>query len=202
MTPIRVFSDYVCPWCYVGLKEAEKLHDQFDVELDWQPFELRPGAPENGWAIPEHIRVKMQDPLNPLKLRAKKLGITLHEREWIPSSRRAHESTEFARKHGKLELFHAAVLTAYWIDAKDIHEWSVLQECATRAGLDPLAMKSEVEAGAFKPEVDARVAAAHEKGIHAVPTFIIADTYAVQGAQEYGVFRQALEKLGVSPRTH
>ena len=201
-TSIRVFSDYVCPWCYVGLKEAEKLHDQFEVELDWQPFELRPGAPESGWAIPEHIRSKMSDPNNPLKLRARKLGITLHEREWIPSSRRAHECTEFARKNGKLEAFHAEVLTAYWIDAKDIHEWTVLQDCAGRAGLDPAAMKAGVEAGTFKPEVDARVDAARAQGVHAVPTFIIADKYAVQGAQEYSVFRDALEKLGVAPRTH
>lgn len=201
-TSIRVFSDYVCPWCYVGLKEAEKLHDQFDVELDWQPFELRPGAPETGWAIPEHIRAKMNDPENPLKLRAKKLGITMTEREWIPSSRRAHECTEFARKHGKLEAFHAAVLNAYWTEGKDLHDWAVLQDCAKGSGLDAAEMKAEVEEGRFKAEVDARVEQAHEQGIHAVPTFIIADKYALQGAQEYGVFKLALEKLGVTPRPH
>ena len=201
-TPIRVFSDYVCPWCYVGLKEAEKLHDQFEVELDWQPFELRPDAPESGWAIPEYIRAKMSDPDNPLKLRAKRLGITLHEREWIPSSRRAHECTEFARKHGQLEPFHAAVLTAYWSDGKDIHDWAVLQDCATQAGLDPTQLKAQVEQGAFKSEVDQRVEAARAQGIHAVPTFILGDKYAVQGAQEYGVFQSAMEKLGVSPRPH
>lgn len=201
-TPIRVFSDYVCPWCYVGLKEAEKLHDQFEVELDWQPFELRPGAPDAGWAIPEHIRSKMADPNNPLKLRARKLGITLHEREWIPSSRRAHECTEFARKHGRLEAFHERVLTSYWIDAKDIHDWAVLEDCAKQAGLDPAAMKAAVDAGDFKREVDQRVEAAHAQGVHAVPTFIIGDKYALQGAQEYGVFEQAMEKLGVAKRTH
>lgn len=201
-TSIRVFSDYVCPWCYLGLKEAEKLHDQFDVELDWQPFELRPGGPEEGWALPDHIRAKMNSPDNPLKLRAKKLGIELKEREWIPSSRRAHECTEFARVHGKLEVFHAAVLRSYWSEGKDLHDWAVLTACAQEAGLDAGAMKAEVEAGKFKAEVDRRVAEAHDQGVHAVPTFIIQDKYAIQGAQEYGVFKLAMEKLGVAPRLH
>jgi predicted DsbA family dithiol-disulfide isomerase len=106
-TSIRVFSDYVCPWCYVGLKEAEKLHARYDVAFDWQPFELRPGAPEEGWPLPDPIRARMGDANNPLKLRARKLGVQLHERAWIPSSRRAHECTEFARTHGALEAFHS-----------------------------------------------------------------------------------------------
>jgi predicted DsbA family dithiol-disulfide isomerase len=204
-TSIRVFSDYVCPWCYVGLREAEKLHAQFDVTLDWQPFELRPGAPEDGWAIPEYIRAKMGDPNNPLKLRAKQLGVTLHEREWIPSSRRAHECTEFARVHGKLEEFHAGVLTAYWTEGKDLHDWDVLRDCARKAGLDDAAMQAEVDAGKFKGEVDRRVGQARAQGVNAVPTFILRQAqdgreFAIQGAQEYGVFQQAMERLGVAPK--
>ncbi len=199
-TSIRVFSDYVCPWCYLGLKEAEKLHARFDVTLDWQPFELRPGAPDTGWPLPDHIRAKMADPNNPLKQRAAKLGVALREREWIPSSRRAHECTEFSRVHGKLEPFHAAVLRSYWSEGKDLHDWDVLKACAAEAGLDGAAMQAEVEAGKFKAEVDRRVEAAHDQGVHAVPTFIVADQYAIQGAQEYAVFERAMEQLGVAQK--
>jgi predicted DsbA family dithiol-disulfide isomerase len=199
-TSIRVWSDYVCPWCYVGLKEAEKLHQEFKVELDWQPFELRPGAPETGWAIPEHIRAKMNAPDNPLKLRAQRLGVTLVEREWIPSSRRAHECTEYARSQFKLEPFHAAVLEAYWSRGQDLHEWAVLEAAAVTAGLDPGAMRATVESGSFKSEVDSRVGAAHAIGVHAVPTFLLGEKYLIQGAQEYPVFRQAMERLGAAAK--
>jgi predicted DsbA family dithiol-disulfide isomerase len=197
---IRVWSDYVCPWCYVGLAEAERLHREYDVVFDWQPFELRPSAPETGWAVPPHIRERMASPDNPLRQRARLLGLTIVERDRVPSSRRAHECTEFARDNGRLEAFHAAVLKAYWTEGKDLHDWAVLEAAASGAGLDAAAMRAAVEAGSFTVVVDERVEAAHRLGIHAVPTFVIADRLAVQGAQTLDVFQQALGKLGISPR--
>jgi predicted DsbA family dithiol-disulfide isomerase len=156
---------------------------------------LRPDAPETGWALPEHIRANVGRADNPLQLRARRLGITLAERTWIPSSRRAHECTEHARKHGKLEPFSAAVLRAYWNDGRDLHEWDVLQAAAREAGVDAGAMRAEVETGALRAEVDRRLEAAHELGIHAVPTFAIANRYAIQGAQTAEVFEQMFARL-------
>jgi predicted DsbA family dithiol-disulfide isomerase len=142
----------------------------------------------------------MGSPQNPLKLRARELGIELAEREWIPSSRRAHECTEYARTEGKLDPFHAGVLKAYWSEARDIHAWDVLEACATTAGLDPHAMRTTVESHAFTRIVDEAVATARELGINAVPTFVIADRYVVPGAQKLDVFEKALAQLGVAPR--
>ncbi len=168
--------------------------------LDWQPFELRPGAPETGWPVPEYVRARRGRPDNPLAQRAQKLGIQLVEREWIPSSRRAHECTELARAEGKLEPFHAAVLRAYWSQGKDIHDWDVLGDAAAEAGLDAGAMRAAVEAGRSRDAVDERVGAARALGIDAVPTFIIADRLIVEGAQSQAVFEQALARLGVERR--
>lgn len=198
-TVIRVWSDYVCPWCYIGLNEAQKLHQKFDVELDWQPFLLRPDAPEEGWALPEQIKAKMKQPNNPLTARAQALGLQLKEREWIPSSRRAHECTEWARSQGRLGAFHAGVLRRYWSEGQDIHDWAVLEDAAKEAGLEGAAMRRDVEAGQYAAAVDQRIAQAHEYGFHAVPTFLIADKLVVQGAQEYPVFEQAMAHVGVKP---
>jgi len=137
---------------------------------------------------------------NPLQARAKELGITLVERDWIPSSRRAHECTEFARGEGKLEPFHAALLRAYWSEGKDLHDWEILAAAAPHAGLDARRMREAVEAGAFRGAVDDRVSAAHELGIHAVPTFLLDDRLAIQGAQTLDVFRAAMQRLGAKPR--
>jgi predicted DsbA family dithiol-disulfide isomerase len=164
--------------------------------LEWEPFELRPNAPDTGWPIPEYVRARMGAPDNPLRLRAKQLGIELIERVWIPSSRRAHECTEFARAAGKLEAFHAAVLRAYWSEGRDLHDWSVLEAAAVAAGLDPAAMRAGVDAGTFRDAVTERIAAAHELGIHAVPTFVIANRVTIQGAQTLEVFERAIERAG------
>ena len=150
--------------------------------------------------MPEYIRARMGSPDNPLTRRARELGIKLVEREWVPSSRRAHECTEYARAHGQLEPFHAAVLKAYWSDGADIHDWAVLEAAATGAGLDAAAMRAAVEAGDFKRAVDERVEGAHELGIHAVPTFVVAERFALQGAQPLEVFEKVMARLGVSPR--
>jgi predicted DsbA family dithiol-disulfide isomerase len=170
------------------------------VTFDWEPFELRPDAPEAGWQVPPHIRAKMASPDNPLRLRARALGITMVERTWVPSSRRAHECAEYARGAGKLAPFHAAVLAGYWTEGKDIHDWDVLAAAATVAGLDAAAMRAAVEAGELRAVVDQRVAAAHSLGIHAVPTFVIAERLMVEGAQTAEVFAAALKQLGVAPR--
>jgi predicted DsbA family dithiol-disulfide isomerase len=142
----------------------------------------------------------MGTPDNPLAQRARSLGIKLAEREWVPSSRRAHECTEFARARGALEPFHAAVLRAYWSEGRDLHEWDVLASAAGEAGIDATEMRAAVEAGTLREAVTDAVDAAHRMGIHAVPTFVIADRYAVQGAQTVDVFEQIMGKLGISPK--
>jgi predicted DsbA family dithiol-disulfide isomerase len=141
----------------------------------------------------------MDSPQNPLRARARELGITLVEREHIPSSRRAHECTEHARDAGKLEPFHAALLEAYWVAGQDLHDWAVLEAAAVEAGLDAAAMRAAVEAGKLRAAVDERVAGARVLGISAVPTFIIDDRLMLQGAQTLDVFRAALRRLGMQP---
>ncbi len=140
-------------------------------------------------------------PDNPLTTRAKQLGITMVERDRIPSSRRAHECTEYARANGKLHEFHAAVLKAYWTEGQDIHDWAVLEELARGAGLDPTAMRDEVTAGAWKIAVDERVESAHEIGVNAVPTFLFADKFIVQGAQTLDVLEKVMARVTTEPRS-
>jgi predicted DsbA family dithiol-disulfide isomerase len=143
----------------------------------------------------------MKDPNDPLKKRAEREGLTMVRRERIPSTRRAHEAAEFARSVGKLEPMHAELLKAYWTEGKDLYSFEVLREAAVKAGVDPDEMQREIEKGTFKAIVEDAVRDAHDLGIHAVPTFIFDDQFAVQGAQEFPIFRMAMQRLGAQPRT-
>lgn len=170
------------------------------MTLNWRPYLLRPNAPEDGWALPEHIRARVKSPDNPLTSRARALGLTLVQRDHIPNSRRAHECTEYARAHGQLGAFHHEVLQRYWSRGEDLHDWGVLRGGATDAGLDADAMQREVEAGQWRAAMQAGLDEAAELGVSAVPTFIVGDRFVIQGAQDADVFRHAFSKLGVTPK--
>jgi predicted DsbA family dithiol-disulfide isomerase len=197
---ITVWSDYVCPWCYVGLTEVEKLRDAWDFDIEWRPFLLRPETPDEGLELPPYIRQKMADPNNPLAARAKALGITIHQRDLIPSSRRAHEATEYARSKGKIDSFHHAVLERYWSQGEDLHDWAVLRGAAVEAGLDADEMQRQVDAGQWRQPMIAGVESGTAIGVNAVPTFIVGNRFVIQGAQSGGVFAQAFERLGATAR--
>ncbi|MBJ6763350.1 DsbA family oxidoreductase [Myxococcaceae bacterium JPH2] len=197
---IRVWSDFVCPWCYVGLSEVEKLRKEYDVLVDWRPFFLRPETPPEGLPLPEYVKERMKDPNNPLKVRAAQAGLKMVHRDIIPSTRRAHEAAEFARDAGKLDPFHAAVLRRYWTEGQNLWEFETLRGAAQDAGLDPDALQRALEEGRYTKRVEESVREAQGLGVNAVPTFVLGERFALQGAQEYDIFRQAMQRLGATPR--
>jgi predicted DsbA family dithiol-disulfide isomerase len=180
--------------------EIEKLRKEYDLDVDWRPFFLRPETPPEGMPLPAHIRERIKDPNEPLKLRAAREGLKMVRGDVIPSTRRAHEAAEFARAHGKLEPLHAALLRRYWEEGQDLYRMDVLRGAAVDAGLDPDELQEALESGTYRDAVEKGIDEARELGIHAVPTFIFDDKLAVQGAQELPVFRSAMEQLGVQQK--
>jgi predicted DsbA family dithiol-disulfide isomerase len=151
--------------------------------------------------LPQYVREKQKDPNNPLKARAKALGLVMKDRETLPSTRRAHEAAEFARARGLLEPMHAALLRRYWTDGEDLHQFATLRGAATDAGLNPDELQQALEAGTYKQAVEDAVQEARELGVRAVPMFVIRDELAVEGAQALSVFRAAMQQLGIAPKS-
>jgi predicted DsbA family dithiol-disulfide isomerase len=147
------------------------------------------------------VRERLKDPNNPLKLRAAAAGLKMVHREIIPSTRLAHQAAEFAREHGKLEPFQAAVLRRYWSESQDIGKVAILREAATEAGLDADALEKALTEGTYRQRVEDAVDEAREMGVAAVPTFLVADKLAIQGAQDLEVFREAMRRIGAKPRS-
>lgn len=156
---------------------------------------MRPDSPEEGLPLPERIKTFLAQPNNPLIERAKKLGLTLKFGEHIPSTRRAHACTEYARSKGALLAFHHEVLERYWSKGEDLHAWSVLRAAAVAAQIDADEMEREVTAGRWNAEVQSRLQQASDIGINAVPTSVVNEKYFISGAQEAQAFRQLFEKL-------
>jgi predicted DsbA family dithiol-disulfide isomerase len=181
--------------------EVEKVQREFDVRLEWKSFYLRPDTPAEGSPLPAALRARMMDPDNPLKRRAAQMGLTMSDHDVIPSTRRAHQATKWAGSLGKLDAMHEQLLRRYWTLGEDIGQWPALRAAAKDAELDPDAMQEGVESGAFQADVERDLEEAQQLGIHAVPTFVVGERHAVQGAQEADVFRRLLRQLGATPKS-
>lgn len=179
---------------------VERLKQEYDVDVQWMPFELRPGLPPEGQALPEYIRASVKDPNNPLLRMAKAQGLPMVFKDMMFSSRLAHEATEFARTRGRQEEFHHAVFARYWGNDQGIHDVEMLKQAATDVGLDANELQEALKARTYKPEVDALLRQGREMGVSGVPLYVINDELGISGAQPYAAFVQAMKELGIAPR--
>lgn len=207
---IDVWSDVVCPWCYIGKRRLEKALDAFphadQVEVVWHSYQLDPGAPVEAQERssdmlarkygggPEAIQ-QMQDRVEAAAAEEGllyKLGETLHI-----NTLDAHRLLHLALEVGGIELqgrFKEALLAAYFLEARNVADHEVLTEVALGAGL-PGARVTEVLAGAgYVDEVQADIAQAQAFGSSGVPFFVIDQKYGVSGAQPAELFSEALTK--------
>ncbi len=192
---LAIFSDYLCPWCYVGQVVVEQIKAEYgedNVEVEWLPYLLRPDMPEEGAPLPEHVQQK-RDSVEPrLRQIAATGGLPFVMHDHSPNPRRAHEATEYAREHDKSEPFHQRVFHYLYGQGKDISDWAILRAAASAVGLDPDDMQRRVEAGDYREAVDNLIAEAHTLGIQSVPFYVVNDRYGISGAQPIDVFRRAI----------
>jgi len=192
---LTIYSDYVCPWCYVGQGVVEELIKDHNVKVDWRPFYLHPDTPVEGMELPDYIKNRVAQTNAFLKERANSYGMDMVFSTRIPNTRLAHEATEYARRHGKEMEFHRNVFDKFYGRGQDISKWDVLRAAAEEVGLNGEEMQSWVEAGTYTAIVQSEVDQAHDIGVTGVPTYVLNDHYAIVGAQTYDVFLQALEEI-------
>ena len=175
---IEVFSDYACPFCYIGKWDIDRLAEQVDVEVCWRPFELRPeGTPlpdpdgeylRNAWA-------------NVFRLAAER-GIEIRRPSCRPRTRLALEAAEYARAQSKFGVFHDAVFRAFFVDDRDIGEVDVLCTLARECGLDADELAEHLAKGTFRSAVEQSTEDGRQRGVEGVPTFFIGNE-CVEGAE-------------------
>ncbi|MGK2850867.1 MAG: DsbA family oxidoreductase [Candidatus Limnocylindrales bacterium] len=192
---IVVYSDYVCPWCYVGQAVVERIRAERETVVDWRPFFLRPDTPPEGMRLSAEMRARMGSAHERLRTMAADAGLDMVFPDIIPNTRRALEATEYARVHGRLESFHRAVAQRYYGEGLDIHDWAVLRSAAIEAGLDSAEMQRQTDAGAFRSAVDRSIAEARALGVTGVPTYVLDGRYAIVGAQPIEAFHEVLDLI-------
>jgi len=200
---VTVVSDFVCPWCYVGLAELEQLAGVYTFERRHAPYLLDPSTPPEG--KPRRPMTRPEDPPTELELRAEGLGVRFNRgRTMMSNSLLAHEGTEFAYETAP-ELAPAYVrrmFRAYFEELRDIGDPAVVLLAAGEVGLDVGALADALVRRTYQQQVADGVDWARESGVTGVPTFIFDDRMGIVGAQDQTVFRAVMERLGAPKRSH
>ncbi len=177
------------------------MEREYDVEIEWVPFELHPEIPPEGRPrneiLPAAYMARAQEGVNRMAA-AVGLHLSLHER--LINSRPTLQAAEFAREQGRFDTMHHGLLKAYWDEGLDVSDMGVLRDVAARAGIDAARMEAALKENRFGDYLDARRTEAEELGINGIPAHVIADRYLVMGAQPYDLFERVMAKLEVPRR--
>lgn len=199
---IEVWSDVICPFCYIGKRKLEAALKQLGLEpeIRWRSFELNPGAPQSyGFSLPELLRrmyglspERAQAMLFYEEGEARKMGIDFNWRQAKPGNTfDAHRLLQLARQKGisglAERLFHA-----YFTEGREIGDPDTLRSAALDAGLDARDVEAVLAGDLFADEVRADERKAEELGIHGVPHFIFNNQAVISGAREVSAFVSVL----------
>jgi predicted DsbA family dithiol-disulfide isomerase len=199
---VIIFSDYICPFCYIGKVTIDQLQREFAMPVEWRYIEIHPEYPLEG--IPRAqlgVGYYSQAWLHVERMAAER-GIEMRPSPILANSSLALIATEYARLRDRFLPFHEAVYRAYWLDGQNIGELRVLLTLAQQVGLDPGGLKAYFQEGNWEQALEAQQRSAAAYHVSGVPTVVIGDEVIV-GAQPYDVFRDAVLKArGEAPRGH
>ena len=197
---IEIASDVICPWCYIGKRRLEKalalVESEVKPELHWLPFELNPEMPAGGVPRAEYRRAKFGSLERSRELDARvaaegrSVGIDFgFERiARTPNTRAAHELIDLAQRQGKAAGVVDGLFRAYFEEAKDIGDATVLTDIAARHEVSGWPGQARAQEVAALEEEMRRL------GINAVPTFIFARKFGVSGAHPPESLAQAIRQ--------
>jgi predicted DsbA family dithiol-disulfide isomerase len=204
---VEIWSDVVCPWCYIGKRNFEAALAQFehrdDVEVTWRAFELDPSAPsEREGDYATHLARKYgmsteqaQKMIETMSATGAAAGAALDFGKARPGNTfDAHRLLQLARERGVQEAVKERLLRATFGEGEPIGNRGVLLRLAIEAGLPAEEVAAVLESDTYAAEVRAEEELAFELGISAVPYFVIDRTFGVPGAQPPDVILRALRR--------
>ena len=210
---VEIWSDVVCPWCFIGKRRFEQAVEAFPhpVEVVYRSFELDPSAPVGGTETVtaslaqryggEARVAQMQQHVSQL---AGEVGLRLRLDETLHTNTvDAHRLLHLALDRGgpaAQRRLQDALLAAYFEDVRDVSDHVVLREVALGAGLDATEVDEVLAGDRYRDAVSADIEQARAYGAGGVPFFVLEGAYAVSGAQPTEVFARVLEQAWEATR--
>jgi len=205
---VEIWSDYACPFCYLGKRRFEKALDLFkhkdDVEVIFRSFELDPSmSKEVQSSMQELLAAKYGMSLEEAKAandrvaeQAEQEGLVYRFATMIPTNTfDAHRLTQYAKTQGKMMEISERLFKAYFTDSLHIGDTETLIFLAQGVGLNGEEVSDLLKSDDYGEQVRTDERLAGELGVRAVPCFVLDGKYAVTGAQPTEVFLNTLEQV-------
>jgi predicted DsbA family dithiol-disulfide isomerase len=191
---ITVYSDYICPFCYVGHHRLQRLRDSYDLKINWCFLEIHPetsaaGEPIDSLDYPSQQWQQMMDNLHRV---AKEEDIPLSRLTFITNSRDALLLSE-AAKHCGREIFyklHESLFRAYFVEGKNIGDRAMLAEIAESCGMEKTTIDSAWSDDKYKHQLQHNFHSARKHQVQSVPSFVFGERV-LTGVVAEATFRDA-----------
>ena len=194
---VIVYSDYICPFCFIGKERVDRLEEKFEIDVKWKGFEIHPETPAGGSDLASlgFDEAYVTAMLSRVLELSDEAGLKVNLPSRISNSRLALQVAEFAKENGKFKEYHEAVFRAYWQEGKDIGHNEQLFSLAVQVGLDIEELESYLESGKAADQLSHHLQEVRDYGISGVPTFVIGNKIVV-GAHPYEVLEKVfIEEL-------
>ena len=210
MIRLDIFSDPICPWCYIGkayLDRALEAHAGHPFEIEWHPFQLNPEMPPEGADRRAYLEARFGSKQNAVAIYARVseaaeaagLTIAFETMNRVPNTLDAHRLIHWAGLEGRQTAMVSILFRAYFRDGLDIGDKATLAKLAGDAGLDAALAARLLATEADRADLAARDAHARQRGVTSVPTFVIANQYVLTGAQPVALWGQVIDELAAAP---
>lgn len=203
---IEIYSDVVCPWCYIGKRRLERALDQLNgaasARITWRPFQLNPTMPKDGMDRTTYLAAKFgsRDAFRQMEEHVLAAGaaecipFAFEKVARTPNTFLAHRLIWHAEQQGCQDAVMESLFRGYFTEGADIGLVPVLGQLAGRAGLDAADVESFLQREEGTTEVKVEEAAGHRIGIRGVPYFVLNGSISISGAQPHDIFVSALRQ--------
>jgi len=204
---VEIWSDVMCPFCYIGKRRfeaalAQSTHKD-EIEVEWKSFQLNPDmvtspgtninqylAKIKGWTLEQSEEMNAH-----VTGMAAEAGLTYNfDKAIVANSFNAHRFSHLAKKHGLGDAAEEQLFKAYFTDGKNTDDINTLVELGTAIGLDAAEVKQTLESDAYAGEVKEDIIEAQRLGVRGVPFFVLDRKYGISGAQAVSAFEETIEK--------
>ena len=204
---IEIWSDVMCPFCYIGKRNLETALEQFPdknhIEIIWKSYQLDPAFPESVTEDYLQYLIKrkgmtaeqVKGMLDNVTQTAKQVGLDYHlDKSVIVNSLNAHKFIQFAKTKGLGDQAEERLFHAFFTDAKNIADLETLTQIGQDLGLNETEIKTAFTDEKYAAQVNHDIMEAQQIGVQGVPFFVLDRKYAVSGAQPPQAFLENLEK--------
>ncbi len=205
---IEVWSDFMCPFCYMGKRKLDaglaKFEHKDNVDIIWKTYQLAPNfVTDSNMNMSQFVAKRRDIPLSEaiemnknVEIKAKEVGLTYNMDKTVAANTfKAHQLSHFAKQYGKQTEAEEIIFRSFFTDGKNIDDESVLFELCEELELDVDELKSVFTNNKFADDIEFDGKLARDMGIKMIPCFVINGDKSISGTYDSETFYEALNEV-------